>query len=57
MVTNNPVRALALMSLLVVAGCSGQAGTVVSMPFGRINDLDDDAQEWVDETLASLSLE
>ena len=57
MVAINPVRALALMSLLVVAGCSGQTGTVVSMPFGRINDLDDDAQEWVDETLASLSLE
>ena len=57
MVATNPVRALALTAVLVVAGCSGQTGTVVPKPFGRINDLDDDAQEWVDETLASLSLE
>jgi len=48
---------LALASVLFVGACSPQRATVIHTPFGRITDLDADAQQWVEETLSGLTLE
>ena len=52
-----PKRAWTAAALAVVTACGTPPPVVMETPSGRVIGLDEEARRWVDETLASLTLE